>query len=116
MKVSSCLVDKHNDGQVSSRETSIEVATQKGKKERIRERSSKGLDLALDINLLERRAARALKEGTGFPSQKRDVVCSVFQQMSTLMIDDELGCISIRLEAEFLSDETKFHIRLVSVQ
>jgi hypothetical protein len=39
----------------------MEVATQKGKKERTRERSSKGLDLALDINLLERRAARALE-------------------------------------------------------
>lgn len=92
------------------------VATQKGKKKRTRERSSKGLDLALDINLLERRAARALKEETGFPGHKRNVVCSVFQQMSTLVIDDELGCISIRLETEFLSDEAKFHIRLVSVQ
>lgn len=39
----------------------MEVATQKGKKERTRERSSKGLDLALDINLLEGRAARALE-------------------------------------------------------
>jgi hypothetical protein len=93
----------------------MEVATQKRKKKRTRERSSKGLDLALDINLLERRTARALEKGASFPGQKRDVVCSIFQQMSALVIDDELGCISIRLETEFLSDETKFHIRLVSV-
>jgi len=30
------------------------------------------------------------------------------------MIDDKLGCISIGLETEFLSDETKLNIRLVS--
>jgi hypothetical protein len=31
-----------------------------------------------------------------------------------LLIDDKLGCISIGLETEFLRDETKLDIRLVS--
>lgn len=30
------------------------------------------------------------------------------------MVDDKLGCISIRLETEFFSDEAKLDIRLVS--
>lgn len=35
--------------------------------------------------------------------------------MLTILIDDKLGCISVRLESEFFSDETEFNIRLVSV-
>ena len=93
-----------------------EVATKEKKKKRkeSRKRCNQSLDLALDINLSKRGVARTFEEGTGFASQKRDVVRSVFQQVLTLLIDDKLGSISIRLETEFLSDEAKFDIRLVA--
>lgn len=83
-------------------------------KEKETPRCEQGLDLALDINFLECCTTRSLEERTGFTSQERNVVCSVFQQVLTLMIDYKLGRISIRLETEFFSNEAKLDIRLVS--
>jgi hypothetical protein len=77
--------------------------------------TGKRSDLAFDINLSERGRSRTLKEGPGLASQKSDVIRSIFQQMLTLVVDDKLGRISIRLESEFLSDEAELDIRLVSV-
>ena len=42
------------------------------------------------------------------------MIFSFRKQLLTLAVDDELGCLSIRLESELFSDVTKFQIRLES--
>jgi hypothetical protein len=41
------------------------------------------------------------------------VIATVIQQVLSLVIDNELGGISVRLEREFFRDEAQPHVRLV---
>ena len=111
--IMSCRADV--DSKNSARKTPEKVAREKRGKEIETKCTGKRSDLAFDINLSECGRSRTLEEGPGLASQESDVVRSIFQQMLTLVVDDKLGRISIRLESEFLSDEAELDIRLVSV-
>lgn len=71
------------------------------------------LDLAFDVDFLERRDARSLEETASLASQERDVFRSILQKVLALVVNDELRGISVGLKAEFLRDETQLHIRFV---
>jgi hypothetical protein len=70
--------------------------------------------LALDVDCSEGLRTRAFKHGTGLAGQECNVFGSVFQQMLAVVVDDELGRISVGLKSEFFRDETQLHIWLVS--
>lgn len=73
-------------------------------------------DLAFDIDLAEGSRTCTLKESTCFASEECDVIRAIFQKVLALLINDKLSGIGIGLETEFLSDEAKFYIWLVSVR
>jgi hypothetical protein len=70
--------------------------------------------LAFDVDSLERLLSSSFEKRACFTGQEGDVLRPVFQQIPTMVINDELGSISVRLKPEFLSDETKLDIWLIS--
>lgn len=111
---SSCLVELMSIAKILSARR-LKVAREKRGKEIETKCIGERSDLAFDINFSECSGSRPLKEGPGFASQESDIVRSIFQQVLTLVVDDKLSRISIRLESEFLSDEAELDIRLVPV-
>jgi hypothetical protein len=51
--------------------------------------------LALDINPSEGGSPRGFEEGAGFASQESNIFASFFEQMLTVVINDELRGIGI---------------------
>lgn len=72
-------------------------------------------DLTLDVNTSEGCRAGCLKEVARFACQKYDIVGVIFKQILALLVNDELGCIRIRLEAKLFSDESELDIGFVPV-
>ena len=70
--------------------------------------------LALDVNSAEGLSSGAIESLAGLAREEVDVGVPLFEQMLTAMVDNELGGIDIRLETEFFSDESEFHIGLVT--
>lgn len=71
-------------------------------------------DLTLDVDFLEGGGPDGFEELTGFAGHECDGFRSIFQKMLTLIVNYKLGCISVRLEAEFFRNEPQFHFRLIS--
>lgn len=61
VRVPSCFVVHHYDEKVAVGKTSAGVAVKREKEKKPKKRCKQGLDLALDINFLERRTSRAFK-------------------------------------------------------
>jgi hypothetical protein len=73
-------------------------------------------DLALEVHSAEGCGLRGLEDGAGLSSQKNEHFVTLFDEMLAAMVYDELECINIGLETEFLSDETEFYVGLVPVR
>lgn len=70
-------------------------------------------NLSLDVDFTERSVPWTLKKTPGFARHENDRVRAVFEKVLALIVDDELSCIAIRLEAELLCDETQLYARFV---
>lgn len=73
------------------------------------------LDLALNIHFLESRGSGTFKKVPSLASQERNVLCAIFKKVLPLVINDELGSISVGFETELLSDEAQLDVRFISV-
>lgn len=74
------------------------------------------LNLAFNVHFLESRGSRGFKQVPSFASQERNVLCAIFKKVLPLVINDELGSISIGFETELLSDEAQLDVRFISVE
>jgi len=73
------------------------------------------LNLAFDINSAKCGGASRLEGVGGLAGQDDDSAVAVLKEVLAAVIQDELGSIGVRLEKQFISNEAKRHIRLVSV-
>lgn len=72
--------------------------------------------LALDIDSAKCLLSSVFEERPSFASQKSNVLRPVFQKFLAVVINDELGSISVRFEAELLRDEPQSQVWLITVE
>lgn len=70
--------------------------------------------LAFDVDSLERLLSSSFEKRACFTGQEGDILRPVFQQFLAIVVNDELGSISVRLKPEFLCDEPQLDIWLIS--
>lgn len=73
------------------------------------------LDLAFNVHFLKSRGSGVFKKVPSLASQERNVLCAIFKKVLSLVINDELGSISVRFETELFSDEAQLDVRFISV-
>ena len=74
----------------------------------------KTLYLAFNVNFAEGFGPCILEEKAGFASEKLNAVIAFCKKVATLILANELSCVSIGFEAKLFSNEAELDVWLVA--